>query len=52
MSDETITTESPLQRIWLTLFRGYRVRLTRKLPRTGMGGAIRYKTLWVLEKRK
>ena len=52
MSDDgRITTESPLQRIWYTMFRGYRVELTRKIPKQGMGGSISYKTRWVLGKK-
>ena len=51
MSDDTITTESPLKRRWLTMFRGYKIALTRRIPKNGMGGSIRYKTLYVLEKK-
>lgn len=51
MSDDSITTESPLKRTWLTTFRGYKIQLTRRIPKTGMGGSIRYKTLYVLKKK-
>ena len=52
MSDNEIITESPLQRIWLTLFRGYKVQLIKNRPKQGMGGSIRYKTQWVMQKRR
>lgn len=53
MSDEDqIITESPLQRIWLTVFRGYQVQMVKKLPKNGMGGSIRYKTQWIPKKKK
>lgn len=51
MNEDSIKTESPLQRIWLTWFRGYRVKFTRRTPRNGLGGTVRYKTIWVLEKK-
>ena len=52
MSNDSITTESPLKRTWLITFRGYKVALTRRIPKNGMGGSIRYKTLYVLQKKK
>lgn len=48
---QTLETSTPVKKFWLTTFGGYDVTATRRSPMVGLFGRIRYKNVWVLNRR-
>jgi len=48
----TLETSDQLKKNWLVNFRGFTLQTTRREPRAGMFGRIRYKNVWVLDKKE
>ena len=46
--NEAVQTDSRFRVWWLTAFNGYRVNMSRRSPRAGMFGRIRYDIQWTL----
>lgn len=44
-----VTTHSALSMWWHTYVLGYRVRMTKRVPRQALSGRIRYASEWVLD---
>ena len=47
-----LKTSDRLKKLWLVNVSGYTLISTRRLPQSGMFGNIRYKNVWVLEKKE
>jgi hypothetical protein len=50
--DGSVRTNSPLKKMWLTTFRGYRVSSVSRAPKAGMFGQISYTKTWKLKQIK
>ena len=44
-----VTTHSTVQMWWYTHVLGYRIRLTKRVPKQALSGGIRYASEWVLD---
>ena len=50
--DGSVRTNSPLKKMWLTTFRGYRVSSISRAPKAGVFGQISYTKTWKLKQKK
>ena len=50
-AESKLETSDRLKKLWLVNINGYMVTSTRRTPLSGVFGKIRYKNIWVLEKK-
>lgn len=46
----TLETSDRMKKVWLVGFKGFTLQATRREPRAGLFGKIRYKNVWVLKR--